>query len=94
MTYDMLGMYSFEQQNATDFRAIFEIPDNCFHSLTEIGGEYTIAIKLNPGEKEPSTVFRNQTETVSFISSVLDVTFEQYEKSGAIIRKPRTTIEE
>ncbi|TGD59549.1 hypothetical protein [Flavobacterium humi] len=94
MTYDMLGAYSFEQINATDFLVSFQIPDNTFFNLSETSGEYTIAIKLNPGEKEPSTTFRGDTVTIPYISNVLDVTFEQYEKSGSIIRKPRTTIEE
>ncbi|MGH2665442.1 hypothetical protein [Flavobacterium sp.] len=94
MTYDMLGNYSFEQMNASDFRAAFEIPDNCFYNLTEASGEYTIAIKLNPGEKEPSTSFKNETATVSFINNTIDTIFEQYEKSGAVIRKPRVVINE
>lgn len=91
MAYDMLGMYTFEQISVTDFNINFEIPDNCLYSLTEFNDEYTIAIKLKVGEKDPSPVFVSEQETAPLINGILNVTFEQHEKTG-IIRKPRIII--
>jgi hypothetical protein len=93
MPYDMLGTYTFEQINGTDINIDFEIPDNCFYAITEFNDEYTIAIKLNVNEKDPSPIFMAEQETVPFINGVLDVTFEQYEKTGPI-RRPRVVINE
>lgn len=91
-TYDMLGMYTFEKKSADDFKIDFEIPDNCNYVLVPSTGKYTIEIRLNPGEKSPSTNFNMQTETVSLINDELITEFEQYPVNAPMIGRPKVTI--
>lgn len=93
-TYAMLGMYTYEKISADDFKLCFEIPDNCNYAVNQAAGKYTIEIHLNAGEKNPSTNFEQQTETLSLISGVLDTTFEQYPFSAPVIRKPNVNVSE
>lgn len=91
-TYDMLGMYTFEKNSAEDFKIDFEIPDNCNYVLVTSGGKYTIEIRLNAGEKSPSTNFNMQTETVSLIDDQLITEFEQYPINAPMIGRPKVSI--
>ena len=93
MTYTMLGLFSFAKENSEDFLITFEIPDNCFYEFTVFTGVYTIAIKLNPGESQPSTAFMECKEKASIINKTLITNFEQFQKSGVVIKKPKTTFE-
>jgi hypothetical protein len=92
MTYEMLGLFSFSKVNANDFQICFEIPDNCFYVLTPSATSYTIVIKLNPGETQPSTTFIGCKETAPILNNKLITNFEQYKYSGVILKKPGTTI--
>lgn len=91
--YDMLGLFTYEQTDESNFKLSFEIPENCFYSVTQSGNDYTVAIKLNPGEDSPSKVFVGCDEDLGIPSKVFITGFEQYQKSGTIIKKPKTTIE-
>lgn len=93
MTYDMLGLFTFDKVNADDFDITFEIPDNCNYDFTESNGIYTIAIKLNTGESQPSTNFVPYKETAAIINKSLITNFEQYQKSGVITKRPKVNIE-
>ena len=92
MTYDMLGLFIFDKINANDFEISFEIPDNCFYIFTTSATGYKIAIKLNPGQTQPSTTFVGCKETAPIINNKLNVNFEQYQYSGVILKKPNTAI--
>ncbi|WP_394758220.1 hypothetical protein [Flavobacterium sp.] len=92
MTYDMLGLFTFDEVNANDFDITFQIPDNCNYDFTESNGIYTIAIKLNPGETQPSTTFIPFKETAAILNKSLITNFEQHQKSGVIIKKPVVNI--
>ncbi|WP_395045753.1 hypothetical protein [Flavobacterium sp.] len=92
MTYDMLGLFSFNKVNAYDFEICFEIPDNCFYVLTASATSYKIDIKLNPGEIQPSTTFVGCKETAPILSNKLLANFEQYKYSGVIIKKPTVNV--
>jgi len=87
-TYTMLGIYTFEQTNNDDFKVDFEIPDNCYYDFDEVSDEYVIAIRLNPGQTDPSTNFTSCTETAPVIKNAFITTFEQHERTG-VIRKPK-----
>ena len=91
-TYTMLGDYTYEKENSTQFRIIFSIPDNCFYNLNLVSGEYTIEIQLNPKETVPSTVFIQESEVVNMVSSGLTLKFKQVESSGVTIKKPSVII--
>jgi hypothetical protein len=93
MTYTMLGLFSFAKENSEDFLITFEIPDNCFYEFTIASGVYTIAIKLNPGQTLPSTTFMECKEKACIINKTLVTNFEQYLKSGVVIKKPKANIE-
>ncbi|MEO8233836.1 MAG: hypothetical protein ABI549_00350 [Flavobacterium sp.] len=92
MTYDMLGLFSFCEVNTENFQICFEIPDNCNYEFTANAGICTIAIKLNPEEKQPSTNFVTCKETSNIINNKAVANFEQYQKSGVTIKKPNITI--
>jgi hypothetical protein len=92
MTYDMLGVFSFDEVNTENFQLSFEIPDNCNYEFTAAAGVCTIAIKLNPGQNEPSKNFVNCKETSVIINKKAIANFEQYQKSGVTIKKPNVTI--
>lgn len=94
MTYEMLGTYTLEQITSSDFKINFQIPDNCFYNFSESGGSYIIAIKLNPGETNPSTTFTDCSENAATINKCLDTTFWQYDKTGTINKKPKINIVE
>lgn len=92
MTYDMLGLFTLEETDADNFRISFEIPDNCNSTLTQTAGAYSIAVKLNPGQTNPSTTFMNCAENVEILTKTFTLCFEQYDKSGVIIKKPKITV--
>lgn len=92
MTYDMLGLFSFNKVNADDFEICFEIPDNCFYIFTPLATSYTIAVKLNPGETQPSTTFVGCKETAPILNNKLIANFEQYKYSGVVLKKPTGAI--
>lgn len=92
MTYDMLGLFSFNKVNEDDFEICFEIPDNCLYIFTPLATSYTITVKLNPGQTQPSTTFVSCKETASILNNKLIANFEQYKYSGVILKKPSTTI--
>ncbi|MFC4815799.1 MULTISPECIES: hypothetical protein [unclassified Flavobacterium] len=91
-TYTMLGDYTYEKENSSQFRIIFNIPDNCNYNLDLSGGKYTIEIRLNPKETQPSSTFIEQSEIVNMIGNGLDFKFEQYEASGVVIKKPSAIV--
>ena len=91
-TYTMLGEYTCEKENSTQFRISFNIPDNCFYNLVYSSGKYAVEIQLNPKETVPSKVFIEQTEIVSAISNCLDLRFEQTDASGIVIKKPSVVV--
>ncbi|HKX86254.1 MAG TPA: hypothetical protein VJL37_06260 [Flavobacterium sp.] len=91
-TYTMLGDYTYEKENSTQFRIVFNIPDNCYYNLNFTGGKYTIEIRLNPKETNPSSTFIEQSEIVNMVSNSLDFKFEQYEASGIVIKKPSAIV--
>jgi hypothetical protein len=92
MTYDMLGTFTFNEIDADFFRISFKIPNNCNYTITESSGDYTIAIQLNAGQTNPSTTFMNCDEDVEILNKTFVTTFEQHDKSGIIITKPKVTI--
>ncbi|MCL9805291.1 hypothetical protein NAT51_07150 [Flavobacterium amniphilum] len=91
-TYTMLGEYTCEKENSTQFRISFNIPDNCSYNLGYSSGKYSVEIQLNPKETIPSKVFIEQTEIVSAVSNCLDLRFEQTDASGIVIKKPSVII--
>lgn len=91
--YDMLGNYSYGQTNATTFALIFEIPDNCFYEVTQISGTYNVAIKLNPGETDPSKTFMRCSEDLTVAGTKLVSCFEQFLKTDTVIKKPKIGID-
>jgi hypothetical protein len=93
MAYTMLRLYDFDKQLNDDFNISFEIPDNCNYVFSQNNGEYYIKIKLNTGQAGPSKTFVKFTEKATPTNQVLITNFEQYEKSGVIIKKPKGTIE-
>ena len=93
MVYNMLGLIATQEINDKEIQLSFEIPDNCFYDFTNNSGNCTVSIKLNPGQTDPSTNFVNQTEVVNISNNVFNTKFEQYEKSGNIIKKPNLTVE-
>lgn len=93
-TYTMLGDYTCEKENSTQFRIVFNIPDNCNYNLDFTGGKYSIEIALNPKETDPSINFIEQTEIINMVSNSLDCKFVQYEASGIVIKKPAFIINE
>lgn len=92
MTYSMLGLFSFSKENADDFDISFEIPDNCFYIFTASAMGYTIAIKLNLGQTQPSVTFVGCKEPQPIINKKLIANLEQYQYSGIILKKPTTTV--
>jgi hypothetical protein len=88
MTYDMLGLFSFDKVNANDFEISFEIPDNCFYVFTTTATGYKIEIKLNPGQTQPSTTFVGCKETAPIINNKLNANFEQFPYSGVTLKRP------
>lgn len=93
-TYTMLGDYTCEKENSTQFRILFNIPDNCFYDLNFATGKYTIQIQLNPKETQPSTTFIQECEIVNMVSNGLDLRFDQIDSSGSSIKKPSVIINE
>ena len=91
-TYPMLGDYTYEKENSSQFRITFNIPDNCFYNLDFSGGRYILEIRLNPKETNPSSTFIEQSEIVNMVSNSLDFRFEQYEASGIVIKKPSAIV--
>ncbi|MEO8516036.1 MAG: hypothetical protein ABI426_04790 [Flavobacterium sp.] len=91
--YDMLGAYSYDQTDASNFELTFEIPDNCFYAVTPSTGAYSVAIKLNPGETVPSTTFMRCAEDLTISTKTVSTCFEQYLKTGTIIKKPKIDIQ-
>lgn len=89
----MLGSISLAQENITDFSITFQIPDNCFYNVSASNGCYTIAIRLNPGQTQPSTSYINCKEPAKGVTKQLVTQFEQYEYSGNIIRKPKGSVD-
>lgn len=87
-TYTMLGDYTCEKENSSQFRISFNIPDNCYYNLGVAGGKYTVEILLNPKETEPSNVFIEQSEIVNTVSNNLDFKFQHKDAAGIIIKKP------
>ena len=93
MIYKMLGLIASQEINAKEMMLSFEIPDNCFYVFSNNAGICVVGIKLNPGELEPSNTFVSNSETVDISSNVFEANFEQYEKSGNVIRKPKIHFE-
>ncbi|WP_395077508.1 hypothetical protein [Flavobacterium sp.] len=91
MSYNMLDLYNFNKINNSEFKITFEIPDNYFYNFSELNGEYFIAIKLNPGQTQPSTSFVGHSEKALIINQTLVTKFEQYEKSG-VLKNPTAVI--
>ena len=91
--YDMLGNYSYSQIDASTFELNFEIPDNCFYAVTQSSGTFNVAIKLNPGETDPSTTFMRCSEELSVSTKTFVSCFEQYVKTGTVIKKPKIGID-
>lgn len=91
--YDMLGNYSYDQTDATTFALNFEIPDNCFYAVTVSSGAYNVAIKLNPGETAPSATFMRCSEELTVNGKTLVSCFEQFLKTGTVIKKPKGSFE-
>ena len=91
MSYNMLGLYYFNKINNSEFKITFEIPDNCFYDFSQLNGEYFIAIKLNPGQTQPSTSFIGHSENALIINQILVTKFEQHEKSG-VLKRPTAVI--
>ena len=94
MAYTMLGMYTCEKISETQFKVIFNIPDNCFKTIDFAAGKYTISVKLNPGQTTPSTTFVQQNEIVNIVSNGVYVKFEQYESATVVIKKPIVQIDQ
>lgn len=93
MSNPMFGLFAINQENETDFNLTFQIPDNCSYEMVPSGGTYLISIKLNPGQNEPSTVLVGYEEPLSTSTKMLNVNFEQHQKSGVIIKKPKIGVE-
>lgn len=94
MSYPMFGLFAINQLNDQDFTISFQIPDNCSYQLSpSSSGNYVISIKLNPGQTEPSSNFVSYEEPTSSSGKALNIIFEQYEKSGVIIRRPKIGVE-
>ena len=93
MSNPMFGLFAINQESETDFNLIFQIPDNCSYELVPSGGSYLISIKLNPGQNDPSTNFISYEEPLSTNTKLLNVDFEQHQKSGVIIKKPKIGID-
>lgn len=90
--YDMLGLFTYEETDPSNFKLTFEIPDNCNYAVTQVGTAYTVAIKLNAGQSNPSTTFMTCTEDLAVSGKVFSSCFEQYQKTGTIIKKPKIDI--
>lgn len=88
MIYDMLGLINANETDSKTMSLTFEIPDNCFYNFTQNAGVCKIEVHLNPGQTDPSTTFVTVTEDVDISSNTFEANFEQYEKSGKVIRKP------
>ena len=92
MAYSMLGLFTFEQLNDEEFKITFELPDNCFFDFTEADDEYTLAIKLNPEETDPSATFVTDVVTAEILNKTQVTNFEQHERE-LVIRKPKVRFE-
>ncbi len=84
----MLGLICSNQINDDEMQIDFEIPDNCVYALTTVNSEYIIAVNLKQNQNIPSKNFVPVTETVNILNNNFKTTFEQYEKSGVVVRKP------
>ena len=78
----MLCLYDFNKIDYSKFKIIFEIPDNYFYNFSQLKGKHFIAIKLNPGQIQPSTSLTGHSENALIINQILVNKFKQYEKSG------------
>lgn len=91
-----LGKYSLEKVN-DEFKANFYIPDNCEYAMSK-GQEsvYLITVNLAPGQKEPSTEFVRNEETLLCSDGLLGLDFElpddTLEGTIGTTKKPRIRI--
>ena len=93
-TYPMLKTYIQEKLNDTQYKITYFIPENCNSNVVFTAGKYTIEIRLNPGQTNPSTIFIEQNTTMNLTANSLNYKFEQFDSSGASSRKPSITIGE
>lgn len=89
-----LGNYDLSNDKET-FTITFEIPDNCSYTANEeMAGNYTIAVTLNPDEKEPSDIFVEKSEVVTCDQNDdLDVGFLLPTEGGlGLAKKPKILV--
>jgi len=84
--------YGISTPNDINCTVTFSIPNNCDYVLTTNTGKYYITVSLNKGQTTPSSVFIPCTVSVTMISDIADVLFQQV-LSGITTVKPKLKIE-
>lgn len=92
-SYPMLGNYSAQKLNSTQFNVSFQYPDNCYYEISTVNNSYVVKIYLNPGETTPSTTYLDYNFNANIINNTISAKFEQYQ-TGSTIKKPSVIISE
>jgi hypothetical protein len=87
----LLRSYGVSSVDSLTFLAEFEIPDNCFYTVTKTDGVYWIEIELNPGQTYPSKDSIMEKENFVTTDGELDLQFKQIE-SGTTNIKPKVKV--
>lgn len=84
--------YGISTTNDVNFSVTFSIPNNCDYTLTTNTGKYYLTVCLNKGQTVPSSVFIPCTVSVTAISDIADIQFQQV-LNGITTSKPKMKIE-
>ena len=84
--------YGLSTTNAYNFSVTFAIPNNCDYVLTSNAGKYYVTVSLNKGQTVPSSVFVPCTVSVTAISDITDVQFQQI-LNGITTTKPKMKVD-
>lgn len=74
---ELLGTYSITRIDEKNYDLSFDIPVNCNYGVINVNGVYTVTIKLNSGEKNPSTKFNIEKYSCSTYNGIIDIIFTQ-----------------